>query len=258
MSVEGRARGSACRSRRPDGPAHLATTVGGIPLRACSPRRSGSRRWSSGRRRRAARSWPCSDVGVGVARALAGPDGRRDHARRSACSRAPRTSRASMGSSVSTWGAREASARTGSSRSSSSTSRRRSNGCWRHRVRRPRGRRRPDDVCVYTPSPLLEVYVGRRRVDVDGSDFGGPRSPGSVGLAIAEALAAEGANVAMFARRAGRARAEAERIGGLAVQGDVRDPRGAPGARRPDARGLRRNRRPRQQQRRPTARFRAD
>lgn len=42
-----------------------------------------------------------------------------------------------------------------------------------------------------------------------------------MGLAIAEALAAEGANVAMFARRRDVLEREAERIGALAVRGDV-------------------------------------
>jgi 3-oxoacyl-[acyl-carrier protein] reductase len=45
-----------------------------------------------------------------------------------------------------------------------------------------------------------------------------------MGLAIAEALAAEGTNVAMFARRRDVLEREAERIGALAVRGDVRDP----------------------------------
>ena len=42
-----------------------------------------------------------------------------------------------------------------------------------------------------------------------------------MGLAIAEALTAEGANVAMFARRADVVEREAERIGALAVAGDL-------------------------------------
>jgi 3-oxoacyl-[acyl-carrier protein] reductase len=46
-----------------------------------------------------------------------------------------------------------------------------------------------------------------------------------IGLAIAESLADEGANVAMFARRRDVLEREAERIGALAVRGDVRDPR---------------------------------
>jgi 3-oxoacyl-[acyl-carrier protein] reductase len=46
-----------------------------------------------------------------------------------------------------------------------------------------------------------------------------------MGLAIAEALAAEGANVAMFARRRDVLEREAERVGGLAVRGDVTNPR---------------------------------
>jgi 3-oxoacyl-[acyl-carrier protein] reductase len=45
-----------------------------------------------------------------------------------------------------------------------------------------------------------------------------------MGLAIARALAGEGVNVAMFARRRDVLAREAERIGGLAVRGDVRDP----------------------------------
>lgn len=46
-----------------------------------------------------------------------------------------------------------------------------------------------------------------------------------MGLAIAEALAAEGANVAMFARRRDVLEREAERIGALAVRGDLTNPR---------------------------------
>jgi 3-oxoacyl-[acyl-carrier protein] reductase len=42
-----------------------------------------------------------------------------------------------------------------------------------------------------------------------------------LGLASAEALAAEGANVAMFARRRDQLQREADRIGALAVRGDV-------------------------------------
>jgi 3-oxoacyl-[acyl-carrier protein] reductase len=45
-----------------------------------------------------------------------------------------------------------------------------------------------------------------------------------IGLAIAEALAAEGANVAMFARRRDVLQQEAERLGALAVRGDVANP----------------------------------
>ncbi len=44
-----------------------------------------------------------------------------------------------------------------------------------------------------------------------------------LGLASAEALAEEGANVVMFARRGDLLEQEAERIGGRAVVGDVRD-----------------------------------
>src|SRR3954462_14416387 len=46
-----------------------------------------------------------------------------------------------------------------------------------------------------------------------------------LGLATAEALAAEGANVTMFGRRREVLEREAERIGALAVRGDVTNPR---------------------------------
>ena len=45
-----------------------------------------------------------------------------------------------------------------------------------------------------------------------------------MGLAIAEALTAEGANVAMFARRRDVLEREAERLGALAVRGDLTNP----------------------------------
>lgn len=45
-----------------------------------------------------------------------------------------------------------------------------------------------------------------------------------MGLAIAESLAEEGTNVVMFARRRDVLEREAERIGGLAVRGDIRNP----------------------------------
>jgi 3-oxoacyl-[acyl-carrier protein] reductase len=45
-----------------------------------------------------------------------------------------------------------------------------------------------------------------------------------MGLAIAESLAGEGANVAMFARRRDLLEREAEKVGALAVRGDVRNP----------------------------------
>jgi len=46
-----------------------------------------------------------------------------------------------------------------------------------------------------------------------------------LGLATAESLAAEGANVAMFGRRRELLEREAERIGALAVRGDITNPR---------------------------------
>jgi 3-oxoacyl-[acyl-carrier protein] reductase len=47
---------------------------------------------------------------------------------------------------------------------------------------------------------------------------------GGLGLASAESLAEEGANVAIFARNAEKLEAQAARIGGLAITGDVREP----------------------------------
>jgi 3-oxoacyl-[acyl-carrier protein] reductase len=46
-----------------------------------------------------------------------------------------------------------------------------------------------------------------------------------MGLAVAEALAAEGANVAMFARRRDTLEREADRLGALAVRGDLTVPK---------------------------------
>ena len=46
-----------------------------------------------------------------------------------------------------------------------------------------------------------------------------------MGLAVAEALAAEGANVAMFARRSVVLEREADRIGALAIRGDLTVPK---------------------------------
>ncbi len=46
-----------------------------------------------------------------------------------------------------------------------------------------------------------------------------------MGLATAEALSAEGANVAMFARRRDELRREAERLGALPVRGDLTNPK---------------------------------
>jgi len=63
----------------------------------------------------------------------------------------------------------------------------------------------------------MELGLNGRTAIVCGASAG-------MGLAIAEALAAEGANVAMFARRRDLLQREAERIGALAVRGDVTNP----------------------------------
>lgn len=64
----------------------------------------------------------------------------------------------------------------------------------------------------------MDLGLRGRTAVVTGASMG-------MGLAIAEALAAEGANVAMFARRRDVIEAHAERIGALAVRGDVTLPR---------------------------------
>ena len=63
----------------------------------------------------------------------------------------------------------------------------------------------------------MELGLAGRTAIVCGASSG-------MGLAIAETLAAEGANVAMFARRREVLEREAERIGALAVQGDLTIP----------------------------------
>ena len=63
----------------------------------------------------------------------------------------------------------------------------------------------------------MELGLGGRTAIVCGASSG-------MGRAVAEGLAAEGANVAMFARRRELLEREAERIGALAVQGDVTIP----------------------------------
>ena len=63
----------------------------------------------------------------------------------------------------------------------------------------------------------MELGLKGRTAIVCGASSG-------IGLAIAESLAGEGANVAMFARRRDLLEQEAERIGALAVRGDVTNP----------------------------------
>jgi len=63
----------------------------------------------------------------------------------------------------------------------------------------------------------LELGLEGRTAIVCGASSG-------MGLATAEALAREGANVAMFARRRELLEREAERLGALAVRGDVTNP----------------------------------
>jgi 3-oxoacyl-[acyl-carrier protein] reductase len=63
----------------------------------------------------------------------------------------------------------------------------------------------------------METGLAGRTAIVCGASAG-------IGLGCAEALAAEDANVVLFARRADVLEREAERLGGVAVAGDVREP----------------------------------
>ena len=67
------------------------------------------------------------------------------------------------------------------------------------------------------PGGDVELGLRGRTAIVCGASSG-------MGLAVAEALAEEGANVAMFARRRELLEREADRIGALAVRGDVTNP----------------------------------
>jgi 3-oxoacyl-[acyl-carrier protein] reductase len=58
-------------------------------------------------------------------------------------------------------------------------------------------------------------------LDLDGRTAVVCGASAGIGLGVAEALSAEGANVVMFARRPDPLRSAAERLGGLAVAGDV-------------------------------------
>jgi 3-oxoacyl-[acyl-carrier protein] reductase len=64
----------------------------------------------------------------------------------------------------------------------------------------------------------MDLGLKGRTAIVSGASAG-------LGLATAEALGAEGANVTMFARRRDVLQREADRIGALAVRGDVTTPR---------------------------------
>ena len=64
----------------------------------------------------------------------------------------------------------------------------------------------------------MDLGLNGRTAIVCGSSAG-------MGLATAEALSAEGANVAMFARRRDELARHAERLGALAVRGDVTNPK---------------------------------
>src|SRR5436189_4808361 len=64
----------------------------------------------------------------------------------------------------------------------------------------------------------MDLGLKGRTAIVSGASSG-------LGLATAEALAGEGANVTMFGRRREVLEREADRIGALAVRGDVTNPR---------------------------------
>src|SRR5204862_3161580 len=98
-------------------------------------------------------------------------------------------------------------------------------GLWRIQAHRPvssDGRRAdvPASWCLHRERCLSAVDLGLkgRTAIVCGASAG-------LGLATAEALAGERANVTMFARRREVLEREAERLGALAVRGDVTNPR---------------------------------
>src|ERR671932_1328393 len=64
----------------------------------------------------------------------------------------------------------------------------------------------------------MDLGLKGRTAIVSGASSG-------LGLATAEALAAEGANVTLFARLRDALEREADRLGALAVRGDVTNPR---------------------------------
>src|SRR3954466_948560 len=83
------------------------------------------------------------------------------------------------------------------------------------RPRTPSARSSP---CSARPrSPPVDLGLSGRTAIVCGASA-------DIGLAIAESLVAEGANVAMFARRRDLLQREADRLGALAVRGDVTNP----------------------------------
>src|SRR6478672_11016300 len=138
---------------------------------------------------------------------------------RSASFRALPTWRANTGSTASTWAFPYGSARRESRRSSRSTSTRRS-------ARRSAGRRTPSatwskfsppnvkPTTARLPSRRMDLGLQGRTAIVSGASSG-------LGLATAEALSLEGANVTMFARRRDELERESNRLGALAVRGDV-------------------------------------
>ena len=136
-----------------------------------------------------------------------------------------------------------ASARTaGGARAAGSSGPATTSGAGRRHSRRP-CRRPPRRAANHDLGAPVDLGLKGRTAIVCGASQG-------MGLAIAEAFAAEEMNVAMFARRRKVVAAEAERVGALAVQGDVTEPAGLRTTRREDGRGVRRRGRADQQQRR--------
>ena len=101
-------------------------------------------------------------------------------------------------------------------------------------------------VSVLTHLSAMELGLRGRTAIVCGASAG-------IGLGCAEALADEGANVVVFARRREVLEREAARLGAVAVAGDVTESRRSRPARRHGGRALRRRRRARPQLRRPAA-----
>ena len=221
-------------------PVVSATTVGGVPLsRAHAEGRIASS--STGRASAAARSSTCSARPPGTRRARRPRRwSTRSASTRSACFRAPPTSRASTGSTASTWACPAKLGAAGVEEIVKLRAHgRREEDAARVRRRRPRRRLRPQE----------EVAMD---LGLDGPD--GDRLRRLVGHRPRDRRVARRRGRERRHVRAARAtllEREAERLGGLAVAGDVTSAGRPRAARRDGGRGVRRHRHPREQLRRP-------
>ena len=217
---EGRHRDGARRPRRPDGAGRVARRPSAACRSRSSRRRTRSRRWSSARARAAASSSTCSARPPGTRRA---PRPRRWSTRSCLDEKRVLPCTAYLEGEYGIDGLYmgvPVEARRGRHRGDrrARPDRRGARLARRVRRRRARGRRRSHH--------LMDFGLRGRTAIVCGAS--------GIGLAVAEALAAEGANVAMFARRRERARARG-RAARRARRARRRDEPAGPAAARRDA-----------------------